>query len=380
MESFRQRVLVTTRNYPPLTGGMERLIHHVQLSLSRFARVSLVGPSGCDEFAVDTERVIGVRIKPLWFFLVANFFATLVSAIVWRPKIVFSGSGLTAPAAVIAAKVCRAKSGSYVHGLDVIANHWLYRAAFAPFIRHLDFCVANSTAVGKMAVAAGVSYQRLHIINPGVGGFPASRLEFRAMLNQKYNLAQKKVLLSVGRLTARKGLTEFLARAYPIILEKTPETVLLIVGEDPQNALLNKRGGYKQDLEELVLKIGISEKVVFVGNIPDEDLSAIYEMADLHVFPVIDIPGDIEGFGMVAVEAAHFGCPTVAFDVGGVSDAVAQNISGSLVPSGKYDEFASAVNSALENKSLRESSKEFSKQFEWDRFGEKLESVVRQYY
>src|SRR5690606_3589327 len=92
---------------------------------------------------------------------------------------------------------------------------------------------------------------------------------------------------------------------------------------------------------------GVAGHLRFLGVITDAQLATAYEAADVHIFPVRYIPGDPEGFGMVAIEAAAHGTPTVAFATGGVIDAVASGQSGQLVPPGDYAALAQAALEAL---------------------------------
>lgn len=95
---------------------------------------------------------------------------------------------------------------------------------------------------------------------------------------------------------------------------------------------------------------GLKDSICFLGARPHDDpeISEAYFAADVHVFPVQDRPGDNEGFGMVAIEAAAHGLPTVAYDAGGVSDAVSVPASGGLVASGMHDRYASAITCVIQ--------------------------------
>jgi phosphatidylinositol alpha-1,6-mannosyltransferase len=85
--------------------------------------------------------------------------------------------------------------------------------------------------------------------------------------------------------------------------------------------------------------------------------------------------GDVEGFGMVAVEAAVHGTPTVAFDCGGVSDAVAEGVNGALVDAGDYASFGEAI-SRVVRADMRDSAREFAGQFSWDSYCAQVEQGI----
>lgn len=153
--------------------------------------------------------------------------------------------------------------------------------------------------------------------------------------------------------------------------------MLLIVGEAPAQAL-HAKAQTRESIQAAADAAGVGEHLKFIGVITDYgDLGTIYRAADAHVFPVRHVPDDPEGFGMVAIEAAAHGLPTVAFATGGIVDAVADARSGKLVASGDYSGFAVAVSQALARRNaLRSSSTDFARQFAWPVFGENLKAAL----
>ncbi|WP_417316238.1 glycosyltransferase family 4 protein, partial [Cycloclasticus pugetii] len=291
--------------------------------------------------------------------------------------VILAGSGLTAPIAWVLSKLCGARSAAYLHGFDITVNHGLYRRLWRPTFKKLDQVIVNSTPTQRLALKAGVSQTRISIVYPGVS-LPAAPqpTEKIAGFKEQYGLTDKKILLSVGRLTTRKGLREFVEQTLPSIVKAEPDVVLVIIGEAPKNSL----GAGIQTVDSINAQAeqsGVAGHIKFLGVITDKNLLATaYEAADVHVFPVRHIPDDPEGFGMVAIEAAAHGISTVAFSTGGVVDAVAQNLSGTLVPSADYSTFAKAVTHLLECPIPAETIRAFAQKFGWSRFGEHLRTTI----
>ena len=119
----RARILHITRNLPPLVGGMERLNWHIADELSRRAQVQVIGPRGAAALKPANVELSEVPLRPLPRFLLASAWRALRLARRQRPEIVLAGSGLTAPAAWLAARACGARAVAYVHGLDVAVRH-----------------------------------------------------------------------------------------------------------------------------------------------------------------------------------------------------------------------------------------------------------------
>ena len=154
----------------------------------------------------------------------------------------------------------------------------------------------------------------------------------------------------------------------------------MIIGDDAPDALRRGSVDEGQRLADCADSLGLQGRVHRLGPCDDATLNQAYAAADVHVFPVRHVPGDIEGFGMVAIEAAAHGLPTVAFAVGGVPDAISHGNSGYLLRPGDYDGFADRVCDVLaagRDSLMRGTSREFAHNFAWKHFGERLRRMLQ---
>ena len=374
------RILHITRNMPPLVGGMERLNWHIADELSRHAQVQLIAPQGSAALRPSAVPVTEVPLRPLPRFLLASAWQAAAVARRFKPHVVLAGSGLTAPAAWLAARTSGARAYVYLHGLDAAVQHPAYRAMWHPAIRRMDGVIANSQPTAELARSLGVAAEKIRIVHPGVT-LPAAPQSAAALQNfrQRHQLGDKRLLLSVGRLTTRKGLREFVQHALPAIIQTAPNTLLVIVGEAPADSL-HASVQTRASIQAVADAAGIGQHLRFLGVITaQQELACAYESATLHIFPVRQLPGDPEGFGMVAIEAAAHGLPTVAFATGGIVDAVAQGKSGSLVPPNAYPALALAAAQVLAEGTHTWSAgcRAFAAQFAWPVMGQKLGGILQ---
>lgn len=378
MTERRLRILHVTRNLPPLVGGMERLNWHIADELSHRADMHVIGPKGALSLKPGGVAMTEAPLRPLWRFLLASTRHAVTMARRFRPDIVLAGSGLTAPAALLAARACKARSAVYVHGLDLVAKHPIYRALWLPTIRRMDVVIANSRPTADQALALGVRRERLYLVHPGVQLPDAARSsDALEAFRLHHGLGDAKLLLSIGRLTTRKGLREFVQQALPAIVQQAPDALLVVIGDTPTDSL-HADVQTRQSIQSIADAAGVGEHLRFLGLVDDSTLACAYESASAHVFPVRSLPGDPEGFGMVAIEAAAHGLPTVAFASGGVIDAVAEGQSGCLISQEDYAAFAESVLQVLADgkDTWKPRAAAFAGNFAWPAFGQRMANAL----
>ncbi|GAA3736369.1 glycosyltransferase family 4 protein [Salinactinospora qingdaonensis] len=159
-------------------------------------------------------------------------------------------------------------------------------------------------------LAPGVDLDRFY---PGAGG---------QWVRERYGIVGRPVVVCVSRLVPRKG-QDTLLRAWPRVLADVPDAVLLIVGGGP----------YERRLAAMTRSLGITESVRFTGSVPWSELPAHYDAGDVFAMPCRTRNGglDVEGLGIVYLEASATGLPVVAGDSGGAPDAVREGDTGYVV-------------------------------------------------
>ncbi|WP_407354114.1 glycosyltransferase [Luteimonas sp. R10] len=357
---------------------MERLNQQMAFALERSAELVVIGPAGCRAHLPAGSAVHEVPIASLSVFLFQSM-ALARKLAKGHFDLIIAGSGLTVPAAVLAARRTRAKSMAYLHGLDIVATHLAYRALWLPALRRLDGALANSANTADLAIREGLAHGNVAVVHPGTT-LPDREVIDAGDFRARFGLGDSPIILSVGRLTERKGLAEFVEQALPAIVAKHPQVRLVLVGDNAPDALRKHAIDPGASLAKAAAAHGLSHHVVRLGPCDEVTLGQAYAAADVHVFPVRQVAGDVEGFGMVAIEAAAHGLPTVAFAVGGVPDAVRDGISGYMLAPGDYTGFADRVSGILAERAgtlLRDSAHDFALSFSWDRFSERLHECLQ---
>jgi len=242
------------------------------------------------------------------------------------------------------------------HGGDLFALR-------GPIFQHLKCWVMDqsqaltvvSRAMQNIVVGMGVLPDKVQVISMGVD------LRHRFTPDPTVERSTSSELLFVGRLVEKKGL-RILLEAMPKVLAKHPAIHLTVAGAGPLEA----------ELFELVQKLGISDKVDFLGMVSQSKLPALYRRATLAIFPfVVAKSGDQEGFGLVQVEAMGCGCPVIAGDLPAIHDSITHEESGLLVPPGNPEVLADTIIRALIEPDLcsrlaNEGRKRVIEQFDWE--------------
>lgn len=314
------RVLFITRKYPPRVGGMESL---------SFGLIS-----GYPE----PKATIALRRSQkhlVWFFPYALVRVALTAH---RYDVIHLGDALLSAAGVVPRLLFKRPVAISVHGLDLTFPNRLYQAYLSRFLRAETF-IANSESTRRIAEARGL--KNVRTIKIGVADEYLAVLR-RASSDPEFERrrAGRVVLVTVGRLVRRKGVAWFVRNVLP----KLPGVLYAVVGVGPERDEILRAAG----------ETGTTAQVWLMGKLSQAQLLEVLGASDVFVMPNIQVPGDVEGFGIVAVEAAASGLPVVASRLEGIPDAITHGENGELVESGDAAAFVGALERLIRDPARRE--------------------------
>ncbi|WP_329299222.1 glycosyltransferase family 4 protein [Streptomyces sp. NBC_00659] len=378
------RTLIVTNDFPPRPGGIQAFLHNMALRLDPgrivvYASTWKRGHEGAEATAAfDAEQPFTV-VRDRTTMLLPTPGATRRAVGLLREHGCTSvWFGAAAPLGLMAPALRRAGATRLVATTHGHEAGWAQLPAARALLRRIGESTDTITYLGEytrsriasaltpeaaarmVRLPPGVDERTFH---PGSGGD-----EVRARLG----LTDRPVVVCVSRLVPRKG-QDTLVLAMPRILAKEPDAVLLIVGGGP----------YEKELRKLAHETGVADSVRFTGAVPWSELPAHYGAGDVFAMPCRTRRGglDVEGLGIVYLEASATGLPVVAGDSGGAPDAVLDGETGWVVRGGSAEDAADRIVTLLGDPELRRRMGErgrawVEENWRWDLLAERLRELL----
>jgi phosphatidyl-myo-inositol dimannoside synthase len=358
----RPRLLLLTPDFPPARGGIQLLSYRLATAMTAFdTRVIALDVPGAAQFdalagvAVRRVRPAGrsglARVAPLNALAVSE-------ALSFRPQATLSMHIVASPAAAAISRLLAAGTVQYFHANEIAGKPKL--AAFAA--RRARAVISVSRYCTELLAAAGGPTAAVTMIPPGVD-LPD---------NPRALIAERPTVLTVARLADRYKGHDVLARSMRLVREQVPDVSWVVIGEGP----------LRPELEELCRSAGVADCTRFLGAVSDEERDEWLARADLFAMPS-RLPGAGqagEGFGIVYLEAAAYGKPVLAGNVGGAVDAVVDGETGLLVDPTDQLAVGSAIARLLLDKDLASrlgrAGAERARGFAWPVIAERVQGLL----
>lgn len=380
-------ILLISDVFPPTVGGSGRWFWEIYRRLPPGNIVVAAGEApGAEAFDAEhdlkTERLelsfSTLFIRPRTLVPYARAYRSL-RKLIEREEIARLHAARGVPEGLLALAV-RVLTGTryccYAHGEEVnLSNReerpaWYRRRvlgsrelAFMVYLvlRGADYVIANSENTRSILTRRwGLPERKVRLLYPGVDTAWFVPTPRDAAVRARLGWGERKVVLTVGRLQKRKG-HDVMVRALATVRRRHPDMLYCIVGD----------GEERFNLERLVDELDLSGHVQFLGEVDEETLLACYQQCNLFVLPNREIEGDIEGFGMVLLEAQACGKPVIAGQSGGTTEAIKAPDTGLVVPCHEAETLAAAVVDLLSDASRLEhigrAARMWAIEFGWER-------------
>ena len=376
------KILVVTNDYPPRPGGIQQFIHNVVERLPAEDTVVYASswhgdPAACREFDdAQPHRVLRENTGMLLPTPQRTKRAVAIAREIGATSVWF---GAAAPLGLMAPALRKAGVERLVATTHGHESGWAKLPGARDLLRRIANevdCVTYLNEYHRVRIAKALrpgAAARMVQLTPGVDvqtfhPHPAGAAELRASLG----LADRPVVVCVSRLVPRKG-QDTLIRALPRIRRSVPDAALLIVSGGP----------YGDDLKKLAEATGVADHVIFTGSVPWEQLPLYFAAGDVYAMPCRTRAGglDVEGLGMVYLEASATGLPVIAGDSGGAPDAVIHGETGYVVPGGSVGAVASRLTQLLADPAAARAMGEkglawVDREWRWDLVAGRLEQIL----
>lgn len=357
--------LLISDMFPPKTGGSSRWFWEIY---SRLPRDQFVIAAGEDVHQAKFDRTHDLQVLRLpltfsdwgvfnpktlsWYWKVLQQLMKIVRA----EQIDQIHCGRSLPEGWMAWMLkqgCGIPYVCYVHGEEVNKNYvgrptglltsrqlrWMLKRVLSD----ADGLIANSRSTKRILMDDwGLPESRIHLMYPGVDGRWFVPMESNEAERRRLGWTGRRVVLTVGRLDARKGHDQMI-RALQRIRMSVPDVLYAIIGD----------GERREFLEALVEREGLMHHVSFLGEVEESTLLSCYQQCDLFVLPNRQVGNDIEGFGIVLVEAQACGKAVVAGDSGGTAETLWEPHTGRIVSCEDVHQLSSVVVELLTDPELR---------------------------
>jgi len=358
-------ILFITRKYPPSIGGMQRFSYKLANHLARRADIQVISWGKSQLF--------------LPFFLPVALFRAMWTLSRGTIKVVHLGDCALSPIGVLLKILYDVPLVVSVHGRDLVFPNRLYQHVISRCLKGMDKVICVSEALRKECIERGICEERCEVIPNGVDipEFDTKTSEkqiqvFKPMIEQ---LRGRVVLLTVGRLVEKKGIHHFVEKVLPRLLDRGYDVCYIVVGNGP----------FRGKIEGLIKNHGLEGRVFLLGEVPmeGEALRALYNIADVFVMPNTPVEGDMEGFGIVTLEAAAAGLCVVASRVDGIPSAIINGKNGLLISpydvDGYVETIASLLKDAERRKRFGERAREFTRRnYNWRKIAKQYLKVFQQ--
>ncbi len=379
-----KKSLLITLYFPPVRGGISNSLWNICSHLPYDKIAVLTEPAKNSlktNFKVYRKKILKQSkfIWPEWIFLLYD-----IKKIIKKEHIQLLQAGQILPIGTVAL-IAKFFYGIpyivYVYGQDLVIRRRSKIKMYltGKILKYAQTVVTNSGYTKQEALKLGSSKGKTIIVYPS----PQNNLDLNVdqhyfdYLVEHHNLTGKKVILSVGNIVQRKGYDKMI-EALPSVIKKVPNVQYIIVGNGP----------FREELESLIKQHDVGNYVKIFDKVTDDELPYYYKCCHVFCMPSRSLKNkygetiDVEGFGMVYLEANLFGKPVIGGNSGGVPEAIKHNVSGLVIDPTNVQELAQSLITFLTDDKLAAKmglagSEHAQKNFRWEHEVKKINEILK---
>lgn len=379
-----KKSLLVTLYFPPVRGGISNSLWNICSHLPPDKITVLTEPAQSSpktDFKVYRKRILKQSrlIWPKWIFLLYD-----IKKIIKEEHIQLLQAGQILPigtVALLAKFLYRIPYIVYVYGQDLVIQRRsrIKMCLMDKILKHAQAVITNSNYTRQKALTLGAPEGKTITVYPS----PQNNVDVNVDQHyldyfiEHHNLSGKKVILSVGNIVQRKGYDKMI-EALPSVIKKVPNVRYVIVGSGP----------FRVELESLIKQYDVANYVKIFDRVTDDELPYYYKCCHVFCMPSRSLKNkygetiDVEGFGMVYLEANLFGKSVIGGNSGGVPEAIQHNVSGLVIDPNNTDELArSLITLLVDDKfaaKMGAAGKEIAqKKFRWEHEVKKINEILK---
>jgi phosphatidyl-myo-inositol dimannoside synthase len=372
-----RRTLIVTNDFPPRQGGIQSFVHALAIRLPQ-GMVTVYAPKWEGAAKFDARQPFPVVRHPTSLMLPTPAVAARSAAIAREHDCDTVLFGAAAPLGLITPALRRAgitRAVALTHGHEA---GWAALPGARMLLHRIGEQVDTVTYLGEyfrtrlaraLSPAAAARMVRLTpgvdmtAFRPGAGG---------QGVRERLSLVGKPLVVCVSRMVPRKG-QDTLIKAWPQVRAQVGDAMLLLVGDGP----------YRRDLDRLAARVGVADAVLFTGPVPQAELPSYYDAGDVFAMPCRTRRGglDVEGLGIVYLEASAAGLPVIGGDSGGAPDAILDGETGYVVPGQDVAALAARITELLTDPARARAMGEkglawVDREWRWELAAARLEAIL----
>ncbi|WP_440998694.1 glycosyltransferase family 4 protein [Fodinibius sp. SL11] len=338
-------LLLVTQDFPPKTGGIETYSFELAKRFNgHVEKFGVIAPSHPKASVIDNSVPFEVFRVPIKDSLLPLAAPVVLLQVIGNNRFdtVFHAQWQTVIASILTKKLIGYPSKIYVaaHARELLIEPFAGQAGLISKQLHkfrkkllamVDGFFPVSHYTSDLLKSEGVADEKINVVNNGTDPQFFSPRDTQN-LAEKLGVTDKKVIFSVCRLVPRKGM-DLVLRSLKEIVKKDSNVIYLVGGSGPDATRL----------KELCSLFDLQDHVKFLGRLPEAELPHYYSLADVFVMPAKNDPPDVEGFGIVFLEANACETPVIGSKTGGIPDAIVDGQTGLLIAENNIEELSEAM-------------------------------------